>query len=499
MIRPVKALFFETGTYDDMFLRPYHAHVSPQVANEFNEITNTGLNIRPGSIAPLASSIIQPSLVPQANVNIAYGWGERRFRFIMEFMVEEFSGHAMREFITGYTDQPGALLSGAVDQGMHLYINGSLTLRSYVERASYGGNITRTGVREYTQVINKPHDEVISLNNTDMMRRTMRPEDVVGKMGIQHTLDDTPGNVLDFRQSMINGPKLSVRQNCQPANYLSRIITSMNSANNDPNMYMESNAESYDRAKEMLMEPTLSSDIVIGHLNRTTGFMHQGYVTYKELCRAIDGFDHVATFMMRGQLRRNEREAVRGMSEGWQGSTMEVGMATILSNVVPSMMMGLMISKATIIATNRTIAGEPSITIDNICSFSENIDMRPYLETFHSKLRYELMPDITKRNQLDVSFALSIDLIGDTFITVSVNGGPNVEYTIPSFCDSLMTPVVAIGPHAIDNMAYSIDNLFNGSRTTNGFDYPPVSNTQPITQSYNGVSYNDNNGATSVI
>ena len=53
------------------------------------------------------------------------------------------------------------------------------------------------------------------------------------------------------------------------------------------------------------------------------------------------------------------------------------------------------------------------------------------------------------------------DLFGDTFISLSLNGGPMIPYNTPSFCDSLLTPVITGNREDFHKISSDFETMFN--------------------------------------
>jgi len=124
-----KLMFIETGEYHQQAARPYNTYINDtNNVNLLKTATQDGNNISANSVAGIASNIIMPSTEAGRDINIAQGWGERRYRFFME--VEMMVGAmATRKIIIGYTDHVGVGMGGSLDPNMRMYINNVIVLR----------------------------------------------------------------------------------------------------------------------------------------------------------------------------------------------------------------------------------------------------------------------------------------------------------------------------------------------------------------------------------
>lgn len=473
-VRVVKSLFVETGTYNDVYNRPYQAHITTDLVNEFNELTQAGLKINSADVAGVAGKILNPSTVPMGTVSIDNGWSERRMRFTIEFEIASVSGRpTSKEVITGYTDHPGGTMQGSIDPMMRCYINNVFNLR--IVREHLNGFVRdRTMLAEAAHVVTKDHNYQVASFNDVNQKRLMRPEDVVGAMMLDAVVGkENVGSSIDIRNTLLQ-PKKSKRSNGLATKYVSEVVSSLNTGYSGQNQFLGTGAEPFEEARSNCRENLLTSDSIISLLNLNTSYLYDSYVTYQDLCRIFPDLDSVTVLVMKGNTVRTFREAVRGDCETWNSSTMETVAATILSNSVPSIMSDLMLAQVTFVSTNRTLTGEIITTINNSHPFTEGMDMSQYLQVFVNRLNREVLFDLSKFNQMDYAVQAVIDLLGDSFITISINGGPNIEYVMPSFCDALASPVVSYNTHTVNQIAYNLNSLFENSRRSNGHEYTHI-------------------------
>lgn len=352
------------------------------------------------------------------------------------------------------------------------------------------GRVAEYGIADNSHILARQSNETFTGNvNTNDARRTMRPEDVLSTMSTNSlgSISDTGIMTYDHRTTFLTGPKKSKRTNAVGSVYMSKIMRGMNDAFNDPNIHMMDERLAFETAKGYVREDTLAGDIFFGIVTRETGYQRDGYITYTELCKLLPGLDNATVLVMRGEQRNIHREAQRGDCAQWTGTTLEAVAATILSQAVTGLMLDHMITKVRLTATNRTIDGQPAIHIEEFFSFAENLEMTPYINAFMGRFTMEVVPLVTGFNEQDFAFSISADVVGDTYITVSLNGQPPMEFTTPSFCDALMTPLVTQGSYNLDAMAFNMQALFDESRNYNGLCQGPVGGfeqqlTQPLAQ-----------------
>jgi hypothetical protein len=123
-------------------------------------------------------------------------------------------------------------------------------------------------------------------------------------------------------------------------------------------------------------------------------------------------------------------------------------------------MMDLLISKIVFRSTNQDMAGMINTVLIDAKSIS-SADMRMNYENFIYRFNTEVMYDLTFGNQDIYQLEMQADMFGDTFISLSLNGGPMVPYNTPSFCDSLMTPVITGNSDSFFKLTNDFETMFN--------------------------------------
>lgn len=499
MLKINKVLFAPTGTYDDQVFRPYKSDVSGNIATAYMEATANRSRIDPSTIAGVAGSILRPTTEAIGQVAIPNGWGQQRLRFLMEVETTSghFSGSAMREIITGYTDHPGFSRSGALDPQMRLYFNNAMLLNHTVFSTPNGANEAYRVIQSAHVVPPPQMAGNISFQYQQAGQiHLMTPADIVGKM--QTTA--MPGmETLDLRNGFVgNELRLSKRSNGMASDYLSRTINGLQAGvlqarQGGSGDYFEAGVDdmsALDYAKNNLVDGSISNNLLLSHLLTNTGMRMNHFVTVGELQRLFPEFDAKSVVAVQGTVQQVGPSALRGNSEYWTTSTNETVAATMLAYSVPAIMMDLMLTKFSFFATNMTLDGQFQIQVRDARSFS-TVNLAPYIQRALDRLTMEVLPDITYRGQAAINLAVQADIMGDTFITISFAGGPNVDYVLPTFSDGLFSPVVTPLAHRVGELANDIQTLANHT----GLGIPgTVQFTQPVQTAPMMPMQNFNNG-----
>lgn len=448
-------ILVETGTYNDMAIRPYQTTVNDQTLNAISEATQGGRRLGASVLAGVAGSIIRPSATAAGAVSIDNGWDTRRFRFLIEAVSRDFNGNENIEYLSGYTDHADtSIQSQAIDPNMVLHINNVVRARRVVEQTPFGAQ-SRVTVGESSQILTGSYNP--NFGGVMNSAQTMRPEDVFGSLNAQVLGQDA----FDLRNTFAGGAKKSNRLNGAATSYLSRVLQSHKLAFAKAG-YAEDPTVVMDDAAGMVREGLISTDPFLSMLQRHTGFQGGTSISYGQLCHMAQGNldERVQVIMSRGVVQQGWQAHQRGSSEHWSGTTSETVFATILSHSVPSIMMDLMLTQVTISITNRTLhGGFESQFLAAPESFAQGMDLSPQLELFNHRLESEVLRDLTQNNMIDISLVLHVDVLGDTMIDISLMGAPTIRYVMPSFCDALMAPVITNNANDVVSLASDISAL----------------------------------------
>lgn len=477
-VEVVKALFFETGTYNDLTLRPYETNLKGHIVSQFAEATNGGQAIAASTLAGVANQFLRPSAQQQQLVSIQNGWQEPRLRFLIMLDYQGAMGTVpVRKILQGYTSHLGALPSGAVDPAMTLYFNNVITLRrtqietpagiSYLWAPSEANHLLRG-------------DYELNFGQQQNVTWLMRPQDVFATMGRAALGSE---DVLDLRVAFADSPiRKSRRSNCSAPHYVADVLKGYRKTFDFSDHAVDLH-DAMATAQGLVQENSLTADPFFHDLTtKTSNFSQGGSVTYGELMSLFPNFDHIAAVILSKQMLRSSPQPYMnhqaGQTEYWTGSTMETVWASILGQSVPSLMMDLLLTRISFSATNQTITGETVVTPMDHDSFAEDMDMRPYVEHFITRLTTEVLRGLTTNSHMDFSLSMMVDTVGETRISLSLAGAPFVDYVTPSFCDALFSPVLTNNHQHILNVANDLQVL--SDQVSNNTVYSRGSTHQPF-------------------
>jgi hypothetical protein len=474
-----KMIMAEVSGHNQQYNRPYQmGEINQSLLNQFSEMTYHGHDVTPTSIAGIAGQLIAPGAEASAMVNIANGWAEKRFRFMMQVDYATGLASNFSEIICGYTDGLGVNPStGSFDLNMRFFINTCIM----VNRATRWNTHTNQE-QGFQTVSNASH--ILALQNaqatpigqttrafaTALDPRTMTPEDLMGNLSMDAIISSgrIPPGTIDLRNMLTaTAARKSNRNNGIAPNYLARALNAITKATYAPDAPTGAdNLAVMTFARDQVRELVIANDIFMNTLMTTTSYRDYQSVAWGELCNLFPELqydsDNRVAVSFRGNLLA-QGPATLGYGQSLGGATMENMLVTKLAQSVPAIMMELMIVDITFEATNQTHDGGYMVKLSE--EYGEepvmfvDIDPIPYVRRFTDRLISEVLCDISSNSMIPFGFWMHCEVMGNTFITLQFAGNPPVEYSIPSFCDALTAPILSFMPQQVDAIAADIAQL----------------------------------------
>ncbi len=461
--RVTRCVMKQTTRYDTVALRPYTTHYDRSIEQLLAESTENGNNVNAQTLSSAASQFLQPSAVAKGVADIANGFNEQRFSFMIE-VVDDRGGLSVgnRYILTGYTDHVGVAQNmgrQAIDPNMKLFINNVFMMRDTQIN-------TPNGIQTRSNIVDNMH-VLIDPNHNDFYNKkydyfSQRPEDVFATIGYNNDpmMSEARANGIDQR-SMISTPRASSRRNDSRPNYLAETIKSFKNASAEEETSQDDDYTDGSNVWDMsrnYQRQTISGNRLMNVLSTKADYMTLGFVTYADLCNILPNLDQKNDVVMMGAAQQ-QREYQPGQGESWQSTSFEAIAATIFNQVTPSIMTDCLLTRIHFMATNDTIGAQHEIIPLAFNGFSENIDLTPFIQHFMARLQREVLDDISKGSQVLYQVECIIDLTYDSTFKISLDGEPMVMFTAPSFCDSLYAPVLSSDSNDINNMASDIETM----------------------------------------
>jgi hypothetical protein len=463
-INIVKLVIQETGTYNTQFRRPYETTLDREIVDVLTErVSRSGSDEITGStVTGIASSMVKPTAAPQSVISIPNNWEERRLRFFLEVRVATNFSSNISYFFQGYTNYLGVTPSGTLDESMVFHINSFIKVSRH-EKYTPAGLIVQDYVTDSANILDSD-----SARNPDAPYTPtllMRPEDIFSGMQSARISEAytylSNQNMNDLRLNLTGSVK-SRKSNNVPTSYVARIVDSYNTGMVN-SVASQTAKDTYSKARDFTGEGELAQNEFLSELARVKGVNKVSNFTINDLCRIDPNTPNVTSYTNMGSAIHQLHH--HGQTEYWTSANLETQIATTLCNSIPALMMELMIQKISFRSTNHDIGGRMTTIIEDALTLNNTI-MSNSLEIFKRRFETEIMYDLTHCNDELYTVQILSDLYGDTYITLSLGNSPVVTFNSPSFCDSLLTPVMTYDKNHYDNIIHDFDNLMSNLSQT---------------------------------
>lgn len=460
----------ETGTYNPMFQRPMVTHVTAETLDslvhriEHNQVKR----VQPGVVAGMAYGMVAPSVTPGSQIMIPNGWDTRRIRFILHVLVEHDAVGLQNEefYFQGFTDHAGISPNGAIDPNMVLIINNFVKIANVINYSAPTGMQQERRIAESGQVINGD----IIYHNTGVNNYGLRPGDMFIGIQSMHLFNSQVDGaaMFDTRFQLNNKALKADKYHVTPSNYLASITDSYCMAKMMANI-QNNGQDIFETSKGMVNTDSLYQNTFFKAIKNVCG-MGNGTVFKVSDLESLDPYiSNVTNCLTIGATNKQQFHSI-GETEYWDGANLETQYATILGNAVPALLMELMLSKITFMATNYVSGGDGVVTLIDGVTIT-GAEMTPYFEMFKQRIVFEVLNDITYNNQMKYNLSMQVDIFGETVIDIAVNGGPMIRYTTPTFCDSISTPMMTNSRDLFLNGVNDIETVLSHVQDAIGNEY----------------------------
>lgn len=450
-------VLIETGDYDNQFLRPLQTSIiDGDTIEVFDEIRDT-VGINPYSIADISNRLIRPQGTPGVDVDIANGWEENRLRFMMDISVGGLRYSGVRKLVSGYTDRIDLSYTNKMAPDTRLFINNVITLN---DRQS--GSSTVTTMADCCQLLTS--------TNVQTADRTygLTPFDVIGgMMSIDSGIyGEEFTDYQDRRQILNPGEMRKVDRtfNLGPK-YLSTSLKALETSRLSSGSYEYDDHNYYDIAQSIVKNPNTSNDVFVKILNNLTNFESARYITLNELEYIFPYAERDAHIFLRGALQKEYKGPVdtRGVGESMRASTAEASIITTLSNAIPALLTECGLASVSLFITNDTDTGKFETIVQDVKSFISSSSLIPLIDKFTHDLELFVLSSLIQNNNVYLDVTCEVNIMGQSYYTISFDDGPDVDFFLPTFCDNLTTPMLTTDQHDIHEMSATLKNLTTGA------------------------------------
>jgi hypothetical protein len=496
-----RLVLMETGRYDTQFRRPYQYQATGHAINALTEAVGGAQKFTASQLAGVANQIVAPSAQAESTIQIGgVSWNERRLRFMMEVECKQLAGGSIMVTVLGYTDYPGVIVhSAAIDPNMTFYINSIVSVRRTIETTPLGAQ-TYSNIVDNSHVLVDPNYGGVHQMNP---AHKMRPEDVYATMSMSHL--GGLSNAVDLRTVLDHQPIASKRSNSVAASYAADMLSGFTRAAVDANFGMNKPEDIFENARGYTQESMLTMNPFFKAITTFRDGFVSNFFSWRDLQALDPNVDNVTVVTMLGQTQMTASsqltayDCTMGGAAPWGASDRQTMVATILSQSIPSLMADFGLTVVAFATTNRRVFADAinaagpfsmqsriSTRIADIQSFAE-FDMAPYMDHFVAKLEKLVFTDVSFNNETDFYIEMRADILGETWIKLSLDGGMEYTFVTPSFADALMAPVVTTNNQLHSELSSGMEAVLHHVADHSGMGFSVNNGTQAAPANLFGV------------
>ena len=463
----IESLYYVTAEeYKPVYLRPYV--ISPKyeaVENIKEKLYETKMGkLTPSMVAQNVNNIVQPSAVGFMSP-VDNDWvSQKRFIFILKV---RYYDHGMTEkclYISGFTNYDGITPDGSsIDFDLVHNINSVIETTRFTFNTP-NGVVTQEKIAAIYNVIKNSYASGANLF-------TQRPKDVIDNINAYIYNKELFPDLQYYNMSNTLTPYnttaiCSTMQNNVPAEYITNLINMGISAKLNEKI-LTSSYEINTNDPIINIEPSLGTNEFVRYISRLQGFKTTvNHFHFKDLI-AIDNtivnrfvlVNVDRSFNMVNSLLSN----VPRDGEYWQGQDPVTIKAYSIIEACVSLAVSTGFTKIFFNCNNMTNPYTNEITsiVTYYKSFLqvEETDMIALVELFKNKVINEVFIPESNNNTVQLNFDMYVDVFGTSRIFLSYAGFPGTWYTIPTFANSVFSPVVVLDNNTLENTIVQTSNL----------------------------------------
>lgn len=459
-IKVVKLVVQPSGMYNQQWRRPLVSHMDGHKLNMIESIFDRTKSLDAVSFAQPAYDILKPAATPEAPVNIVNGWETERLRFFLHLLIEDNMGMQTNHYYWGFTEYSDLSLQGSIDPRMVFTINSFNTTKTISTRSPLGVTVYQAPVVSSQMLTTQSNYNGIGDPNK---LYSLRPETVADDISSESFKD--LGTTFLNGETVISGPTPSQRSNNVPPNYMSRLVKGyygqLISGEGDNREHM------LDQVKETLINESGFRDRFLEWLKdrrvRTGTGLNQMLGMDQFTLADLEALD--AGSSMRMQVAQDPTIINNmhhlGQTSDWSQTTIEAQLATIISQSLPSYMSTFQMQRLVLNSTNMNMEGRIVTLIHDFSSVNNGADLTPVLDALKMRLDNEMFVAISQGNSIPYEVDVACDMLGETWVFVSLAGQPKEPFCCPTFCDSLFAPMVTGNEQTLHTLSHDFGRIFS--------------------------------------
>lgn len=491
-IRVVSLLITPTGEYNQQVMRPWITDYNHRNMNAVYEAVGRSLHnfrqmkdagkidprqrymITPETLSQASNTFIQPSGEWESHVHLNNkgNWNNQVCRFMMAIEILEGQTIAPRQYVLiGHTDRMGlrpdmfGAATGSIDHDMEFTINTMYETRETLSGGNYGQR-ERTLVACNQILVNDYYKGPGELPSTV---HRMRPMDVVNSIHLSSIPELMNRNVTvtDSRSVNTTIPAKSRVENANPNTYMSQILSGLTQGKEQANA-LNRRGDAFELAAQQVQEGSHHRDPFLTAISEFNAGAGTNKFRFRDLLRMDPNAerDEITTIQWReqprmvGQCKPGQDMHIAGETNNWTDNTRSAQLATLIANMLPSMMTPLAVRRCEIYASNKHVTHlnpEPFIGISGLDGMLPGTSVRNHGPVLEMQVKQQIISQLLDDGRYEIS--VTCDLMGEVWISLDLEFEGKSDFVVPAYASALTSPVVTRNVNNLIKLAGEFNTL----------------------------------------
>lgn len=440
-----KFIITETrNNYQDVYRRNFSINLNHRDLEKLEEMVHPTSSLKNYTISE--SEVVKelPEVINMTSgvsgmAKIDNGWQTTRGRFIMEVEMS-FNGTVMIYYIQGYTNYLELSHTGILDPEIIYYINSITHFHKTYHPITKQLGCKMLGTFD---IIRKNGETYYEYTNADT-EYLVRPVDIITQLYSDDELQ--MANTTVNTMSILNKDVVSNKHNNNPLKYFTNTINAFTGAR----MEMQDTIIPGDilkNASTQVREPMMLENGFINKLYNITGDTFPTSFKIRDLEQMDSTIGSRINVITRDGYALPEQFNTMldtDVTESTINPTFENKQASLISNMLPSIMADCTLGKIDMSLTNKNMTDE--VIIADAKSLVDEFDPVIVLNKFKHLVNVTLFPLLSLQGQMMFDCFISCTLVGDLTIGIQYytsynNNGP-IIYRFPLYAGGLFSPVI---------------------------------------------------------
>jgi len=371
---------------------------------------------------------------------------------------EDHIGNLVHTVYTGYSDYADMSLHNSIDPNVQFHIDNVVTLKPTIHRGATGEFMEHRVVAMDQLVVNNSYQGILDTHNPVY---SVTPASVFAQIQSSAYVDASNGTAVDARVQLSAMPQLIDRGNNSAQTYCANMVDTYRNVHQQSEMGQS--MDTYDSCYSKLASRSATEDKFLKWLI-TQSTQQNGYYSQTEPTFTLGVLSHLDPAIL------NTRPMPRlggmhhtGMTSDWKDANIVTQTATILAQALPAYLSSLGFMQVSFTATNRgglSVRPIDTVLVTGINGPNNHLDQSANINAFKFRVATELLAGITFNNAIGVDLEVRVDLAGESWIGIQMEGQEPGLYVAPTFASALATPQVTLSQANLFGLGQDFDSLF---------------------------------------